>query len=383
MVKSSVIMIKTDCMHFPLDRPCVYHKKRGVKCSNCGKYVSINKQSPVKKILVIKLNAMGDVLRTTFILPGLKKRFPKSEITWITDPNSIFILVNNPYISRVVPFDKKVFGFLASNKFDHAVNLDLSPESLGLMDLALARNKIGFTLDKNRKIVCSGPAARHWLGMSAFDDAKKKNKRTYQYWMSKICGLRRPDYEIHTPLYRPSMKKAAAFAKKHGLANKTVIGINPGAGKRWKLKKWTDAGFVSVIKTLSAKGYKVVLFGGSDEAGLVNSLVRRSGGKAVSAGTNHSIPDFFALLNLCDLLITGDTLALHAALGLGKKTVCIVGPTSAAELEMYGRGIKVATPKSCACCYLQVCGKKPNCMEMIKPESVLKAVNTLLSRKKT
>ncbi|MFH1367809.1 MAG: glycosyltransferase family 9 protein [Elusimicrobiota bacterium] len=371
-------MIKTDCIHFPLDRPCVFHKKRAVKCSNCGKYAPIRKSPAKKKILIIKLNAMGDVLRTTFLLPGLKIKFPKSDITWITDAVSVPILENNPRVDRVLPFDKNIFKYLAANRFDHVINLDLSPESLSLAGLALSRNKIGFMLDNSRKILCSNTAAKHWLEMSAFDDVKKKNRKTYQYWMSKIAGLKRADYEIYTPLVRSSVLKAKTFARKHGLAGKTVIGINPGAGKRWKLKKWTDRGSIAVIKNLASRGFKVVLYGGCEEKELIASLIRRSGRKAISAGTGNSITDFFALLGLCDVVITGDTLALHAGLGLKKKVIGIFGPTSSAEIEMYKRGIKVVTPKNCACCYLQKCDKKPSCMDMIKPEAILKAVHALL-----
>lgn len=372
-------MIKTDCIHFPLDRPCVFHKKRGVKCSNCGKYVSINKSSGKTRILIIKLNAMGDVLRTTFLLPGLKEKYRKSEITWITDPASVTMLESNPYLSKVVPFDKDTFGFLASHAFDILINLDLSPQSMSLATLANAKKKIGYTFDNSRRIVCSGPEARQWLEMSAFDDIKKKNKKTYQYWMSRIVGLKRADYEIFTPLLKTSIAKANAFAKKYGLVGRAIIGINPGAGKRWKLKKWTDKGFITIIKEFASRGSKVVLYGGSDEKELIASLIKRSGGKAISAGTDHSITDFFALLNLCNLLITGDTLAMHAALGLKKKVIGIFGPTSSAEIELYNRGKKVITPKSCACCYLQVCDKKPTCMDMIEPETVIKSVEALIA----
>lgn len=373
-------MIKTDCAYFPLDRPCVYHKSRGVKCDNCGRYSPVSKKA-AKKVLVIKLNAMGDVLRTTFLLPGLRRKFPGCEITWITDPNAVQILEGNPRIARIIPFDNKVFKLLASETFLAAVNLDLSPESLSLMGLARAKKKFGFWLDAKRRVVASNAAAKHWLEMSAFDDVKKRNRKTYQYWMASICGTSAGGSMadgIFVPLKKSSLARAARFAARHGLKGKTVIGINPGAGRRWKFKKWTDAGYVKVIKELAAKGYKVVLFGGPEEKELIAKLMKQSGGKAVSAGTNNSLPDFFALLNLCGVLVTGDTLALHAALGLGKKAVGIFGPTSAAEIEMYGRGVKAVTPKPCACCYLQTCDKKPDCMKMIGPEKILKGIHKLL-----
>ena len=64
-------MLKTDCRNFYGNQPCDYHKKLGIKCDNCNFYAPIG-----FKILIIKLDAVGDVLRTTSILPPLKHKYP-------------------------------------------------------------------------------------------------------------------------------------------------------------------------------------------------------------------------------------------------------------------------------------------------------------------
>jgi len=157
-----------------------------------------------------------------------------------------------------------------------------------------------------------------------------------------------------------------------------VVGVNPGAGKRWKFKKWTDSGYLKLIEALSSRGIKVLLLGGADEKELINMLAEKSKGRAVSAGTDNSLLDFFALVNLCDIVVSGDTLALHTALGLKKNAVAIFGPTSAAEIEMYGRGAKVVTPAGCACCYLTDCSVRPDCMTQVTFERVMNAVKKYL-----
>ena len=265
--------------------------------------------------------------------------------------------------------------------FDEVINLDLSPVSLSLATMAPARVRTGFWLNSRRAVQCSNKYASRWLDMSAFDDKKKDNTQTYQHWMSKIVELPRADYEIHVPLLKDSVARAARFAKQHHLKGKTVVGINPGAGGRWTLKKWTDAGYLSLIERLAGRNMKVVLLGGPQEEALIAKLLKRSGRKAVSTGTNNTILDFFAFVDLCDLVITGDTMALHAALGLGKKAVAVFGPTSVHEIEMYGRGTKVVSPAACACCYRSSCTVKPTCMDMITKEAVWSAVEELLPRK--
>jgi len=55
-------------------------------------------------ILIIKLGAIGDVLRTTAILPGLREKYPDSLVTWVTKADSFDILKNNEFSAR--PFDR-------------------------------------------------------------------------------------------------------------------------------------------------------------------------------------------------------------------------------------------------------------------------------------
>ena len=122
----------------------------------------------------------------------------------------------------------------------------------------------------------------------------------------------------------------------------------------------------------------MLLLGGEDEKELISMLVEKSGGKAISTGTDNTLHDFFALVDLCDIVVSGDTLAMHTALGLKKKAVAIFGPTSSAEIEMYGRGTKIATPLKCACCYLTDCNVRPDCMTSIPFERIMKAVEKYL-----
>jgi heptosyltransferase-2 len=79
-------------------------------------------------------------------------------------------------------------------------------------------------------------------------------------------------------------------------------------------------------------------------------------------------------------VVTGDTTALHLAVGLRKKVVALFGPTCAQEIELYGRGEKIVSPLSCSPCYRRSCDRDPNCMKTVSAEEVLKATNRLLDR---
>src|SRR5574343_73614 len=68
--------IKTDCIFFKGDLPCAPHKKSGVHCPDCPSYQPIE-----TRILIIKLGAIGDVIRTTPLLRKIKKEYPNCKIT--------------------------------------------------------------------------------------------------------------------------------------------------------------------------------------------------------------------------------------------------------------------------------------------------------------
>jgi len=363
--------MRQDCYFFLPDRPCNFHKEQGVLCPDCVYY------QPCKgRILLIKREALGDVLRTTSVLRPLRKEFPAYKIIWLTAANSKDILRNNPFLDEVWTDDSLLswssLNFLC---FDVVINLDLDAESLLLAGRTTARKKLGFWYDRSGRVFCSNPAAEEWFVLSHDDGAKRANILSYQRWMAKILGLQEIG-EIVVPLVPESEKRARIFAEKNKLTA-PVVGLNLGSGTRWITKRWPEENWLKLIVSLKDKA-TVLLFGGQQERELMSRLKKRCSNNVIPTGTSNSLLDFFALLNLCQVVVTGDTLALHVAAGLGKKVVAVFGPTSASEIEDYGLVCKLVTPASCACCYRRQCPDYPACMEAIQPEEVSCLVQRLL-----
>ena len=109
---------------------------------------------------------------------------------------------------------------------------------------------------------------------------------------------------------------------------------------------------------------------------------RLGGHDAVRAAlTGHSLPQFVAVLAQVDALLCGDTLALHVASGLRVPTVCVIGPTSAAEIgDFDGLILKVsATELDCLCCYGD-CQKAANCMSLLDIDELVRLTTLQLDR---
>ena len=117
-----------------------------------------------------------------------------------------------------------------------------------------------------------------------------------------------------------------------------------------------------------------LLLGGPAEQERNDRLKRASAVRLLDPGCNNTVRHFAALLSHCDVAVTGDTLAMHLSLALGKRTVVLFGPTSAAEIELYGLGEKVVPNMECLSCYKTSCDFVPNCMDLISTDMVEHAV---------
>ena len=374
------MIVHFDCRHFRGDRPCGPHKREGVHCEGCPFH------DPLRfRILVVKLDAVGDVLRTTCILPGLRATHPDARIDWITREDAAPVFHGNPLLDRLIPYPGTAWSDILANEYDMVINLDTSPESARIGTLARAGKRIGFGFDPRGHVFPWNKEAMDWFEMGLFDDVKIRNRKTYQQIALEICGLEGQDRPIHLYLGEAEKKWSRDWAERKGLVrDRQVIGLNTGAGKRWGRKKWTEEGFVELVRLLrsspkaGANPPQILLLGGPEEEDRNRRIVDRVGEHVFDAGTGHELREFFSLVDLCDLLVTGDTMALHVAVALGKKVVALFGPTSAAEIELYGRGRKITSDAPCVGCYRTSCDVTPTCMERISAEEVFRTVQELL-----
>ncbi|MBD3268018.1 hypothetical protein GF373_15230 [bacterium] len=363
--------LNIDCRHYRHDRPCRPHKQFGVVCEHCEYY------DPVRsRILIVKLGATGDVLRTTALLGSVKDLYPDSHITWICGKSSFELIRHNPWVDWPLLFSQESLVLLDAMAFDVCINCDLAPEAAALASRVKAQTKKGFGMAPNSSIHPFHPEAETWFEMSMWDDCKKQNTQTYQSHMRRILGAPETNHAIHTPLLPKHVEKAKVFAAQADLdASVPIIGFNVGAGDRWQHKKWTIEGFVELAERIDkhVQARIMILYGPVDRE-RARHVMQAMTVPFVDAGLHPSLLEFFAFLDLCTLIVTGDTFALHAALGLDKKVVCLVGPTSARELELYNKGVILQSQMDCLGCYRTECEKDPHCMNSLTAETVFEAV---------
>lgn len=364
------MILHTDCRHYRGSAPCVPNKSRGKECPSCDEY------NPVRqRVLIIKLGAPGDVLRTTALLPALHRRWPGCEITWLTRQNAAPLLQNLEMIDRSLTLEEEGALRIRGEQFDICANLDNEPLAAALATQQRAVRHLGYILDEYGKVIAANEEARQWLEMACFDRIKRENQSTYQDHMRRILGLpEEPADPIQIQVSSCEKKAARDHLHSLGITGIHPIAFNTGAGERWKTKIWPAQRFLELGQLLACYSTKrILLLGGpcEEEANRILALERPD---LFICGGVLPIRNFLALVAECGLLVTADTLALHVGLGTGVPTVALFGPTSAVEIEPSNPLLKIVSPKTCVNYYARECNEKPCCMEEISAQLVFEKI---------
>ena len=352
--------LKTDCRFFRGDIPCRPHKLYGVHCTDelgnaCPQYDPVD-----KRILIIKLGAIGDVIRTTPLLRKLKELDPHAEIWWLTlTPD---ILPNS--IDVILPFTPQTLATLSATSFDVVYNLDKDREACAVCSMLAAGVKKGYVL-RNGKCAPIEAAAEHKYLTGVFDDFSRTNTKSYQQEIFELSGFSFTGEEYIMPEVEQYRWK---------LPKKRIVGLNTGCGGRWTSRLWPDRYWISLAKKLKKAGYAPLLLGGEQEHTKNLRLARDSG--ALYPG-HFPLKQFMGEVNQCELVVTAVTMAMHLAIGLKKKILLFNNIFNRHEFELYGRGEILEPDFECTCFYSPTCAN--NCMQYLSVDRVFESCRRLLA----
>lgn len=335
-------------------------------------------------ILIVKLAALGDVLRTTSLLKPLHERYPKCRISWITSAAARPLLENNPWLHEIFTVEQA-----RAAQWGGRFDLVLSLEEDGVSQVArdACRGDFIGIYPEGEKLRYTDSSALYYDmsllnrdsdgGLKTANALKAQNTLTYAELWLKILKLPLPgDREVLRPVLVLNEEDRRAA---RGLAQaRNLIGLNPGAGRRWPAKQISPAKAARLLDALKAFQRPLMLLGGSDEAQRNAEIVKAARPGLIDPGVSHDLRSFAALIELCEVVISTDSLAFHVATALGKKTVVLVGPTSSAELDAFGRGRKIAPALGCDCFYRPRCLRPTSCLEEMSEGEVVAAVEKLL-----
>ena len=362
-----MLELKLDCRHFRGDKPCRYARL----CAGCPDYDPMG-----TRILVVKLDAIGDVARTMTILRPLRKKYAPCHVTWIASPAALDLLREHPLVERPLAYDAASLASLRVERFDVVFSLDKTPRAAGVAMSASAPVKVGFGLSEFGTVYPMDANAEYAFQLGLDDELKfRRNERTYQDVIFEVCGLEFRGEEYEIPLPEADRRHAAEFAAGVGICDgDVVVGVNLGGGAMFANKMWDAAQTIEFLRLVRERvECKVLLFGAEMERDKTADILSRGLPDVFSAGLDNTLKQFQALIGLCHALVGGDSLGMHLALAERTQQVVLFGPTCHSEIELYGRGEKIVSPLPCGPCYRRTCAESPNCMEAVEPGVVVEA----------
>lgn len=256
--------------------------------------------------LIVKLNATGDVVRTTPLLRCLE-----GPVTWITARGNCPLLEGVHENLRCLPWDDRVQAL--DSGYDLAINLEDEPETAAFVRKVQHRRLFGAFLDEQGRMQYT-PEARGWFDLSLIsvhgrqkaDELKLANRRSYQDLIFEGLGLNFRGQEYLLP---------------NGAASDIAgdVAIAPVAGPAWPMKNW--AHYEQLEQDLRAAGLAV------------NVLPRR-----------QTLLEHVGDVRAHRCVVSGDSLPMHIALGVGAPCVTLFNCTSPWEIHDYGRQTKLVSP---------------------------------------
>ena len=350
-----------------------------------------------KKILIVKLGALGDVLRTTSLLRPLRTRYPGCRVTWLTSRAARPLLTGNPLVGRVLTSSSQV---RSSGPFDLVLSLEEDRRAAAAAREACRGTFVGIYPEGNKLKYTDSSAVYYRMsllnrgrggGLRSADGFKKRNRHTYAELWLKALGLPKPaDRRRLRPIFKLraiDRRAARRLARRKGYLGRRPIGFNPGAGGRWPAKQLSirSAGEWAA-QWLLRFDRPVLLLGGREEGARNRAIARRARalagprarGKIYDAGTRHDLRSFAGIVESCAVVVTTDTLALHIANALARPVIVVVGPTSASELDVFTLGEKVMPAGGCSCFYRSRCRVAIHCLDRLSARAMAAKVGAWL-----
>lgn len=258
-------------------------------------------------VLVLKLNATGDVVRTTTLLHRLG-----DDVTWITADTNLALLAGASASTRCLGWSNRDEAL--DRRYDLVINLEDEVEVARFASQAKYAELFG-AYSRDGSFVQYTDSARAWFDMSLIsvhgrdkaDELKYRNRRTYQELIFEGLGFVFSD----EPYVLPQTGRSELVGD---------IAIAPVAGAVWPMKRW--AYYAELKRELESAGL------------VVNVLPQRP-----------TLLEHLADVRGHRCLVSGDSLPMHLALGSGIPCVTIFNCTSPWEIHGYGLQRKIVSPR--------------------------------------
>jgi heptosyltransferase I len=297
-----------------------------------------------RRVLIVRIGAMGDVLHAMPAVAALKERHPECFVGWVIDPKWLPLLQSRsgemplvdavylararewsrkPLLPRTVAEIRSLRGELKSARFDLCVDMQGAIRSAVIGKMAGVPKLVGPVEPRE--------APARWLyGERVGTGAVHVVDQGCELLGGAVGETLRPA-RVELPADSPRWE-AMARELKEGF-----VLLAPTAG--WGAKQWPAERFGAVAAELGRRGYRVVVNAASAEDEVADAVVRASEGAAFALPCD--LAQLIAVTRRAGVVIAGDTGPLHLAAALERPVVGLFGPTNPARNGPYGTRARV------------------------------------------
>lgn len=350
-----------------------------------------------KKVLIIRLSALGDTIHTLPLAAALKKQYPDIQLDWIVEDKASKFIINNPLIDNSYELKRNKQGKIKDKlrnfieyiltirkirkeKYDIVIDTQQLLKSAVILGLSGGKRKI--TLDNGREF--SGFFANEIIktGRKQFDINFHVVKRTLE--IAKYLGCK----DIEPKFVLPDLSKEYSQYIKEIINNldkskKTII-LAPVT--TWENKHWTIEGWNCIINEFKNE-YNIIITAAETEKKYIDTILKNipDKNKIINLAGLTTLSDLVLIYKHADIIISPDSGSLHIGWAIQSPyIVSLFFATSAKRTAPYGdKYYSVSADLQCSPCMKKKCRKKDNlnmCRTKIQPQKIINIVKKVLQQ---
>lgn len=342
----------------------------------------------IKKILVVKLRHLGDVLLTGPVFSALREALPQAETDAYVYQEAVPMLEGHPAISSLIVYDR---GWKKSGIWTR-----LSREIALLRTIRSGGYDLVVNLTEGDRGVIAAAVSGAPIRVGFRPKGAWQQKRLTH--IAKDCPSLRHTVERNLDVLRrigifPSQEARELYFHIPDAARQTALALFNGEPfvlihptSRWRFKCWPAPKMRQLAQQLLEQGRKVAITSGPDPIEKEMASAIAEGLDVLNLGGQLRLKELGALIAQSEALVCVDSVPFHMASALKKPVIALFGPTSDITWGPWRNPSAriITSPMSCRPCYLDGCGgsKRSDCLESISVTTVLKAVNSLIQSKR-
>jgi len=347
------------------------------------------------KILIVRLSAVGDVIRALPVLAGVRARVPDARVAWLVEDRAASLLIDHPGLDGLFVYPRRRWSralrrpwlwprlfleyvrfrrALRAEAFDVSIDLQGNLKSGFLVRAARAARRIGFAKGESKE-------GNH-LFQTETVDVPEGPLHKRDRGLTLLTPLGEPVAPLEPVAVAISDQERAAvdaYLEREGLTERPFVVLHPGTSAWAAFKAWPPERYASLAAWIRDElGLTTIVTHGPGEEALARRVANASQG---SARVADALPGLGALASLVErsaAVVGADTGPVHLAAALDTPTVALFGPKDPALYAPFGASVEIVWNRvPCSPCSLRWC-PDPICMTTMDEAPVRDALRRLL-----